>query len=282
MFRRDPDRNIDGIDSEVLERSIMNQRALAVRDRVRDDGIDCSVCVDVVVMVDVSHPIEADLAGSQGPLCVKGGVGEWGAKSTRQQPGRSAHLPHADTDGWRFGCLDKFEHADVVMRSIGHRCNLDDIGVELGHPLVDIFQVFRRFAKIMETDNPLCLSVSRNSRCNILLKIDIVHALGDCHTQNRLTGFFTSAIFSTILLAPAGGNHRSGSLAEEFFKVNIPLYKIEAEFHQLGTLRGKMLMLGDHVSVPTAADGNTNHGCLLLRKDLEKRMESRSRPHFMF
>ena len=160
--------------------------------------------------------------------------------------------------------LDQLQHSQVVCRRIGHRGNFDDICIELGHPLVDCNQVSRRFAKIMQADNSLCLTESRNRGGNVLFDIHIVDTFRNGHPQNRLAGLFISGILAPILLSATSGNHRSWSFAEQLPEVDVAFNVIQSQFHQFGTLSYKVLVFCNHVSMATAPNRYTNHLCFLF------------------
>ena len=84
MLAANPHRKIDGIHSNSAKRGIVNERAVAVRNRVPNHGIHIGVAFDFVVMVDIAHLRKTELSGREGSFGVKSGIGKWGPELSCQ------------------------------------------------------------------------------------------------------------------------------------------------------------------------------------------------------
>ena len=86
-------------------------------------------------------------------------------------------------DGRHVAVLDQPQHPQVVGRVVSHGGQLDDVGIERGHPRVQFFEVVRRDAKVVVADDPLGLAEPRDAGGDILLQIDVLDPGGDGRPQ---------------------------------------------------------------------------------------------------
>ena len=108
-------------------------RAQAVPDRIGNHSVHRRIGSDLIVAVDLVHLLKAELPRREGPLVVERGIGERSSEFAGQNPRRRADVAHAHADRGNLALLHHLEHPQIVVRIIGHRGNLDDVGVELRH-----------------------------------------------------------------------------------------------------------------------------------------------------
>ncbi len=190
VLARHAERHVHGVDAQAAKRGVVDQRAEAVADRVADHAVDRRLRVDAVVVVDFGHLLIAELARRQRPLVMKRGVRERRAEPAGQNARRRADVAHAHADRRHFRALHQLQHPQIVVRLVGHRGDLDDVGVERRQPGVNLLQVVGRLAEIVQADDPLGLAVTRDHRGDVFFQIDVLDPLGDRAAQQHQPLFF--------------------------------------------------------------------------------------------
>ncbi len=260
MFARHAKRDVDGVDFFGMKGRVVDEGAEALADGIGNHAVDGAVCLDLIIVVNIAHFLEAELAGCQCPLVMESGEGKRGTETACQDPRDHTHFAHADANGWHSGVADQFQHAKVIQRGIGHRGHLDDVRVELTHPRMEVFQVGRCLAEIVKADDPLGGSIAGNPCGNIFFQIDIISLFSDCHPQQGLPRFFAAAVFSSILFPAAGNDRWAGALFQQGLELDFAFDVIQPQFDELSALFGQVPVSGDHVPMAATADGNAEHG----------------------
>jgi len=142
---------------------------------------------------------------------------------------------------------------------VGHRRQLHHVGVERSQPLVDLFEVLGRLAKVVVTDDPFRLAVARNGRRHVLFQIDVVDSGHDGRPEQNLAFAFRFRPLSSVGLAPTGEDDRTRALAQQAFQIDGAEDPVDAHLDHPHPLLGQMFVLGHHLPVPTATNAHTNH-----------------------
>ncbi len=198
--------------------------------------------------------------GARQRSAAKGGEGEGGAVLAAEDARGDADVAHAEADGWHLALSDQAEHADVVVGAVGHRADLDDVGVEFGQALVDAFEVVGGLTEVVEADEALGLAVAGDLAGDVVLEVDILHPLGDGRAEEHEPLRLGLGPFSAVAFAAAGDHDRAGAVGQQSLDVDLAVDVVESEFDELRPLFGEVAMLGDHVAVTSAADTNADHG----------------------
>ncbi len=237
----------------------MHQRAEAVPDRIGNHPVDLRVGVDLVVVVGLGHLLEAELAGRQHPLVMEGGVGERGAELAGQNPRGDADVAHAQADRRHLAAARQFQHPQVVVRMVGHRADLDDVGIELAQPAVDFVEVVGRLAEVVQADDPLGASETGDRRGHVVFQIDVLDALGDGGPQQQPALLLAAGELPAVGGPAASDDHRAGPVGHQPLQVHLAVDVVQPQFDQTGALVDQVPILGDHVPVPAAANADANH-----------------------
>ena len=260
VLARHADRHVHLVQLAVPEGHVVDQRAEAVADRVGDHAVDLGVGVDLVVVVDFGHLLVAELAGGQHPLVMERGVGERGAELAGENPRGDADVAHAQADRRHLAAARQFQHPQIVVRMVGHRADLDDVGIELAQPAVDFVEVVGRLAEVVQADDPLGLAESRNRRGDVVLQIDVLDALGNRRPQQQQPLLLAAGELPAVDRAAAGDDHRAGPVGHQPPQVHLAVDVVQPQFDQLGALVDQVPMFGNHVPMPAAANADANHG----------------------
>ena len=65
---------------------------------------------------------------------------------------------------------------------------------------------------------------------------------------------------AAVLFAAAGDDHRAGPLGQEPLEIRRRHQEVEPQLDQLAALLGQVLVLGDQMPMPAAADGDAEQG----------------------
>ena len=132
--------------------------------------------------------------------------------------------------------------------------------IEPGQPGVDFVQIVRRFAKVVQADDPLGLAVAGNLVGDVLFQVDVLDPLGDRRAQQHQPSLRAAVVLAAVLLAANGDDHRAGPVGQHALQIDLAVDVIEPQLDELGTLLDQVLVLGDHVAMAAAADADANHG----------------------
>ena len=175
------------------------------------------------------------------------------AELAGQDARRDADLAHADPDGRDLAVPHQLQHPHVIVRLVGHRGDLDDVGVELGQARVDLRQVLGSLAEVVQADDALRLAVDRDPVGNVRLQIHVLHPFGDGGPQQHQPRLLTPLPLALVLQPPARDNHRAPALAKQPLQIDLSADVVQADLDQLSALLHQMSMFRHHVPVTTRA-----------------------------
>ena len=170
-----------------------------------------------------------------------------------------AQIPHAHAHRRNFRFLHHSQHPPIIVRAVRHGGDFDYVGIERRQPVVDGGQIFRRLTKVVVTDDAFRLAIAADGGRGVFFQIDVIHAVDDRGPQHHLPLVFGAAPFAAVGFAPNGNHYRARPLAQQPLQIHLPVDVVQPQFDQLRALSNQVTMLGDHVPMPPAADGNTNH-----------------------
>ena len=260
VLARHADRDVHLVQLPMAESGVVDLRTETVADRVGDHPVDLGLGVDLVVVVDLGHLLVAQLAGGQRPLVMERGVGERRAELAGENPRGDADVAHAQADRRHLAAAGQLQQPQVVVRMIGHRADLDDVGIELAHPAVDVVEIVGRLAEVVQADDPLGAAETRNRRGDVLFQVDVVHALGDRAPQQQQPLILAAGKLPAVDGPAAGDDHRARPVGHQPPQVHLAVDVVQPQFDQLGALVDQVPMLRNHVSVPAAANADADHG----------------------
>ncbi len=165
---------------------------------------------------------------------------------------------HRPTVGSLLFCISS-QHPQVVVRMVGHRGELDDVGVERGQPGVHFFQILGRLAEVVQADDPLGLAVAGDRRRDVFFEVDVFDPLGDGRAQQHAALLFAAAVLAAVVRPPAGDDHGAGPIGKQTLEVDVAVDVVQPQFDQLGALVDQMLVFRDDVPMTAAADADANH-----------------------
>jgi len=113
-------RFVDRVDARMPQGCIVDVRAERMSDWVADDAVYDRLGVDLVVIIDFLHLLEAELTRRQQSFVVERRIDERRVIPRRENPQRRAHVAHAHGDG-RHACVARQpQDPHVVVRMVGH------------------------------------------------------------------------------------------------------------------------------------------------------------------
>ncbi len=139
----------------------MNDRAQTVGDRVSDHSQYLSLLSDVVVTKVFLHFLVGQLARCHFTIFAKRCISQGSTGATAKNSRRQPHLSHTKCRGWNIGIATKTQGLDVVDGIVRHRGDFNNIWIKFRNSMVNLFQVFWRFIKVVVTDDPLGIPVTR-------------------------------------------------------------------------------------------------------------------------
>ncbi len=142
---------------------------------------------------------------------------------------------------------------------VGHRGDLDDVGVEVGEAPLQAPEVAGGALEVVVTDDPLGLAVAADLPGDVVLEIDVFDPLDDRRPEHELPRLLAAGPMPAVDGAPAGGDHRAGPVAQEPFDLHVALDEVEAQLDQTDPVLRQELVLGDDVPVPAAGDPHADH-----------------------
>ena len=265
ILARHAEGNIHLVHPEMLKRRVVDQRAEAVADRIGHHAVDLGVGVDLVVVVDFGHLLEGELAGGHRPLVMKRGKGERSAELARQDSRRYADVAHAEADRRHFALPDQPEHPQIVVRMVGHDGDFDDVRIKPAQAAMDVLEVVRRFAEVVQADDPLGAAETRDHAGNVFFQIDIFHALGDGRAQQQQALLFGTGELAAVGGAAAGDHHRTRPIGHQPFNVHFAVDVIQTQLDQSSALFDQVSVFCNHVAMTAAANADADH-CLRARQ----------------
>ena len=205
ILARHAERHVDLVQLAVPKAGVVDQRAEAVADRIGDHAVDLRLGVDLVVVVDLGHLLEAELARRQRPLVMERGVGERRAELAGQDPRGNADVAHAQADRRHLA-------AARPVRSIRRlSCGwlaivaiLTMSGSQLAQPAVDLLEIVGRLAEVVQADDPLGLAEARNRAGDVFFQVDVLDALGDRRPQQQQPLLLAAGELAAVGGAAAG------------------------------------------------------------------------------
>ena len=260
VLARHAEGNVDLVELQVGEGGVVDQRAEAVAHRIGDHAVDLGLGVDLVVVIDFRHLLEAELARRQRPLVMEGGEAQGRAEASAEDPGGRADVAHADADGGNLALARQLQHPQVVAGMVGHGADLDDVGVQAAEAPVDFSEVVGRLAEVVVADDPLGLAEAGDLAGDVLFEIDVLDPLGDGRPQQHQALIFAAGEFSPVRGAAAGDDDRAGPVGDQPLDVRLAVDVIDAEFDELGALLDEVAVFGDDVAMAAAADADADHG----------------------
>ena len=95
------------------------------------------------------------------------------------------------------------------MRLVGHRGDLDDVGVERLEPGVQLAQIVGRVAEVVVADDPLRLAEAGNLAGDVVFQVDVLDAVGDRLAEQHQPRVFVAGVLAAVLLAADGDDRRA-------------------------------------------------------------------------
>ena len=141
----------------------------------------------------------------------------------------------------RVALLHHLQHAHVVVRLVGHRGDLDDVGIERLEPGVQLAQVVRRVAEVVVADDPLRLAEPRNLAGDVVFQIDVLDAVGDRLAEHDQPGFFAARVLAAVLLAADGDHRRARPVLQQPLDIHPRADVVQPQLDQLGPLLHQVL-----------------------------------------
>ncbi len=186
-------------------------------------------------------------------------VRERGAELAGQNARRDADFAHADPHGRNLAVPDQLQHAHVVVRLVGHRGDLDDVGIERGQSGVDFRQVLGCLAEVVQADDAFRLAVDRNLVGDVRLQIDVLDAFRDRGPQQHQPRLLAALPLALVLQPPTRGDHRAPALAKQPLQIDLPADVVQTDLDQLSTLLHQVSMFRHHMPVTTTRNTHANH-----------------------
>ncbi len=259
MLPRNAKRYTNRIKIQGSKTSIVHHSTQIVPDRIANHSVNLGIRIDPIIVIDVFHLSETQLAWRQCALTRERGVGKGCPELAGENSRGSADFPHTDTDGRNLAVAHQPQHSHVVVGIVGHRGYLDDIGVMASQSRVNLLEIFRCLAEIVHTDNAFGLAIARDRIGNVRLKIDILDSIGDRRAQQHQTRFLAPFPLSLVVGAAAGGDDWADPVTHQAFQVDLATDIVEPDFNQIGSLLYQMSMFRHYMFMAATGNTYTNH-----------------------
>ena len=257
----DANGDVDGVQPEFSEGGIMDERTLAVRNRITDDGEDACVPVDAIEGVQVANFGPGELPWRHFSFATEAGVGEGGPRLAAEDATDCPEFSHAEPNGGNAGGGDQFEQAYVVGGRVGHGDDFDDVRVALAHASMNIEELDRRFFEVVVADDAFGFSIATDGAGDVFFEIDVFSAADDGFAENGEALFFGAKPAAAINFSSAGDNHGGGSVFEETADIGLVAHEVDTKFNQFRAFGGECLVLFDHGRVSGSSEADADHGC---------------------
>ena len=259
LLGRHPKGQVHRVDAGDGQGCVVDHGRQAVGHRIGDHAIDPRRRGDRFVAVHLPHLPPADLAGGENAVVVERGEGEGGAEPAAEDPGRNADLAHADSDRGQLAGVHHLEHPQVIGGVIRHPRDLHHIRVHRGQPLVQQGQVGWGLLKVVVADDPLRRPVPRDACGDVVFEVNVVGSFDDRGPQQRPPSLLRMLPAAAVALPPTRHDHRAGAIPEQPPHLHLALDVIKPQLDEADAVFHQMLVLGDHVPVPAAANAHADH-----------------------
>ena len=246
--------------SECRKADVVHQRAEAVPDRIGDHPVDLGVGVDLIVVIGLGHLLEAELTGGQHPLVMERGVGERApnlpARIRVGMPMSPMHRPivgtllrRASSSIRRLSC-GWLAIVQILMMSGSSPHSRRWISSRLSGVLR---KSCRLMIRLVRPNRGIDVATS-SSRSTYSTPSAMAVRSSSCRCSSLPANFPPSTVRRQVI------DHRAGPVGHQPPQVHVAVDVVQPQFDQPGALVDQVPVLGDHVSVPAAANADADHG----------------------